>query len=88
MHTIKLQIQDDIYDELVSQGIDLNHKVHEFLNTLVNDSYPPISTQEAKKRVTDGVDRYKSGKGSYLNSKEYELHSHNTILSLKQKLSR
>lgn len=41
MHTIKLQIQDDIYDELVSQGIDLNHRVQEFLNTLVNDSYSP-----------------------------------------------
>jgi antitoxin component HigA of HigAB toxin-antitoxin module len=39
-----------------------------------------ISTQEAKKRVADGVDRYKSGKGSYLSSKEYELHSHNTSI--------
>jgi len=31
----------------------------------VDDGYPSISTQEAKKRVADAVERYRSGEGDY-----------------------
>lgn len=65
MHTIQLQIQDDIYDELISKGIDINHKLQEFVFSLVDDGYPSISTDEAKKRVADAVNRYRDGTGNY-----------------------
>jgi hypothetical protein len=65
MHTIQLQIQDDIYDELKSKGIDINNKLQEFLLNLADDGYPSISTQEAKQRVSDAVDRYRNGTGKY-----------------------
>lgn len=65
MHTIQLQIQDDIYDEIKSKGIDINHKFQDFLYNLIDDGYPSISEDEAKKRVADAVDRYCNGTGVY-----------------------
>ena len=51
MQTIQLQIEDDIYDELKSKGIDINHKLQHFLYDLLDDGYPAISEDEAKQRV-------------------------------------
>lgn len=85
MHTIQLQIQDDIYDELKSKGIDINHKLQEFVFSLVDDGYPSISTDEAKKRVTDAVNRYRNGTGTYLNANKYAEHKSSIIDSIKSK---
>ena len=83
MHTLKLQIQDDIYENLLSKGIDINRKLQEFITTLADDGYPAISTQEAKKRVADAVDRYSDGSGSYTPiDKDYIDEMHNYIQSL------
>jgi polyhydroxyalkanoate synthesis regulator phasin len=83
MHTIKLQIQDDIYDSLVSKGVDINRKLQEFITTLADDGYPSISTQEAKKRVSDAVQRYRDGSGTYTPfDKDYMNEMHNYIQSL------
>ena len=56
MQTIQLQIEDDIYDELKSKGIDINHKLQHFLYDLLDDGYPAISEDEAKQRVSNAVD--------------------------------
>ena len=65
MQTIQLQIEDDIYDELKSKGIDINHKLQDFLYDLLDDGYPAISEDEAKQRVSNAVDRYRNGTGVY-----------------------
>lgn len=65
MHTIQVQIQDDIYEELKSKGIDINNKLQEFISFLVDDGYPSVSIEEAKQRVFDAVNRYQNGTGSY-----------------------
>lgn len=85
MHTIQLEIQDDIYDELKSKGVDINHKLQDFLHDLVDDAYPSISTDEAKQRVSDAVNRYRDGTGTYASSDEYLEHKSKMIDSIKSK---
>ena len=83
MRTIELQIQDDIYDELKNKGIDISHKLQEFLFTLADDGYPAISTDEAKRRVAEAVGRYRDGSGSYtLYDKNFVNEMENYIQSL------
>lgn len=85
MHTIQLQIQDDIYHELKSKGIDINNKLQEFLNTLVDDGYACISEDEAKQRVSDAVNRYQNSIGTYLDSNNYAQRKSDMIDSIKSK---
>ncbi len=61
MHTIKLQLDDNLYEEMVQSGIDIKGKFQEFLADYVDDSYPAISTKEAKKRVGEAVEAYRNG---------------------------
>ncbi len=66
MQTVQIQINDDVYEHLSSKNIDIQAKIKEYLLALVNsDGYPSISTEEAKKRVSDAIDRYESGNGHY-----------------------
>lgn len=60
MHTIELELEDNLYQNIVKSGIDVQSKFKEFLFDLVDDGYPAISTEEAKKRVSDAVDRYRA----------------------------
>ncbi|KIM12914.1 MAG: hypothetical protein KU38_03075 [Sulfurovum sp. FS08-3] len=85
MQTIQLQIDDDIYESIKQQGIDLKAKVYELIDGLVDDGYPSISTDEAKKRVANAVERYRSGEGRYYDENEYREHKINTIEKLKIK---
>ena len=66
MHTIQLQLSDDLYNSIKDMGIDINEKVQDFLYNLVDDNYPAISFDEAKQRVSDAVDRYHNGIGVYV----------------------
>ncbi len=83
MQTIQLQVQDDIYEELKSRGIDINNKLQDFLYDLVDDGYSSISTNEAKQRVAKAVDRYKDGTGTYANADEYLERKSDMIESIK-----
>ena len=65
MHTINIQLNDDLYETLSSNNIDIQSKIKEYLSTLVDDGYPSISNSEAKKRVTDAVNRYSTAQGNY-----------------------
>ena len=85
MHTINLQIQDDLYEAISNKGLDINNKIKEFLLTLVDDSYPSISTDDAKLRVNDAMQRYKNQTGSYLNQEQYSTHMSNKLNNLKIK---
>ena len=81
MQTIKLniEVENDVYDELKNASININHKIKEFLYSLVDDGYPAISYEEAKKRVSDAVNRYKNGTGLYLNEDEYNKYKNKLI---------
>ncbi len=85
VQTIQLQIQDSLYNQLMKSGVDIQAKINEFLLDMVDDDYPSISTDEAKKRVSDAVERYKNGTGEYLNSQDYQAHISSTIANLKTK---
>jgi hypothetical protein len=58
MHTIKLQLDDNLYEDITQSGIDIKEKFKEFLVDFVDDGYPSISTKEAKERVSEAVEDY------------------------------
>ncbi len=62
MRTIKIEIEDTIYDKIVESGIDIQEKFKELVYDFAYNSYPGISTKEAEQRVRDALKRYKSGK--------------------------
>ena len=55
MHTIHLEIQDRLYEQLVQSGINIQEKLRELLNDMVDDGHPSIGVEEAKKRVGSAV---------------------------------
>jgi hypothetical protein len=65
MHTINLPIRDDIYDLLISKGIDINSELNEFVENLAFDEYPYISTKDAVQRVSKAVQKYENKTGVY-----------------------
>lgn len=58
MQTIKFQLEDNLYKNVINSGIDVQAKFKEFLLDLVDDGYPSISTEEAKNRVSKAVQDY------------------------------
>ena len=58
---ITLEIENDLYDDLVNKGVDIQSKIKETLFNLVDDGYPGITTAEAKRRVSDAVESYRNG---------------------------
>ena len=65
MQTLEIEIQDDLYNTIKENSIDINNKVKDFLYSLVDDGYPSINTDEAKQRVSKAVDNYKNNNTSY-----------------------
>lgn len=61
MHTIKLNISDSLYTKLVNKKIDIESAFEELLYDLVDDGYSSISKEDADKRVSDTVLKYKKG---------------------------
>ena len=72
MQTIKIELEDSLYENIVAKGIDIQSKIKEFIYETMDDGYPAISFEEAKQRVADAVERYKTGKGTYYTEEEYE----------------
>lgn len=85
MHTLKLHLDDDIYETLKAKSIDIPTKINEYLANLADDGYPAISREEAKKRVSDAVNRYESNTGVYVTLDEYNTHKDSIISNLKSK---
>ena len=65
MHTIKLQLDDNLYKNITQNGIDIKEKFKEFLMDFIDDGYPAITTEEAKKRVTDTINKYRNEPQSF-----------------------
>jgi len=74
MQTLKIELEDSVYQNVLQSGIDIQEKVREFLFELVDDGYPAITTQEAKKRVSDAINRYENNPESFteLTSKDWD----------------
>ena len=60
MQTIKIQLEDTMYQNIVQSGVDIQAKFKEFLIDFVDDGYPAITTEEAKKRVSEAVEDYRT----------------------------
>ena len=65
MHTIKLEIEDNLYKKMIESGINIQDKLKEFLSSLFDDSYTSLSTEEATKRVSDALQRYENDPASF-----------------------
>lgn len=83
MHTIQLELNDDLYDNIVENNINIQDKFKEFLHTLTDDGYPSISFNEAQNRVKNSIDDYKNNNDEYLPlNDEYWNNLENKINSL------
>ena len=60
-----LQLDDNLYENITQNGIDIKEKFKEFLMDFVDDGYPTITTEEAKKRVTDTINKYRNEPQSF-----------------------
>ena len=60
MHTIKLQLEENVYQNIVNSGIDIQAKFKEFLLEVADDGYPAISAQEASERVAESLEQYRN----------------------------
>lgn len=61
MHTIQIELDDNLYNKMRKSGIDIKQKFKEFLHENVDDGYPSISEDEAKQRVREAVESYRNG---------------------------
>lgn len=61
MQTIQLQVDDDLYQDIKDSGIDIQNILKDFLYKLNDDSYPTITTEEAKNRISIAVEEYRNG---------------------------
>jgi len=61
MQSINLNIENDIYEDIKRGGIDIQKMFNEFLSqfAFVDDGYPTIGTEEAKRRVAEAVEHYR-----------------------------
>ena len=61
MQTINLNIENEIYEDIKRAGIDIQKKFNEFLSqfAFVDDGYPAIGTDEAKRRVAEALEHYR-----------------------------
>ena len=58
MQMIQINLQDELYNTLQKQGVNIETEISEYLSFLTDASYPQISTIEAKKRVKNAYEDY------------------------------
>ncbi len=64
---ITINIQDNIYQNIISSGIDVQSKINEFLSEFVSDDkYPAISEKQATQRVQKALNDYQTNKDLFL----------------------
>lgn len=64
---ITINIQDNIYQNILNSGIDIQSKINEFLSEFVSDdSYPAISKNQASKQVEKALNDYQTNKNLFL----------------------
>ena len=62
MQTIKIELEDTLYENLVKQGIDIQSKIKDFILDQLDDGYPAISFEEAKKGISVTIEECESSK--------------------------
>ncbi|MDD5373461.1 MAG: hypothetical protein PHO62_08555 [Sulfurimonas sp.] len=61
MHFLRLNVDDGFYSQLLS-FLNQNHTQVNIVEDVLDDGYPAISKSEARERVTQAVEEYRSGK--------------------------
>ncbi len=72
MHTVKLQLEDKLYVNILSRGIDIQERFKTFLLGVVDDGYPIITSEEAVKRVQKAVREVENGEADLLGQDEQD----------------
>ena len=75
MHTIKLQIEDNIYDEILKSGMDIQDELKLALHRLVSKKNTYINSEQYKadkKYFKNALDEIESGDAKLLNQEEYD----------------
>jgi lipoate-protein ligase A len=65
MQTLKIEIEDSLYNNIIQNGIDIQEKFKDFIADLFDDNKALVSTQEAQKRVAKTIDRYQVNPASF-----------------------
>lgn len=60
MHSLILKVEDRFYTQLLS-FLKQNRQQVNIIEDVKDNGYPAISTQEAKKRVSEAVESYENG---------------------------
>ncbi len=72
---VSLNIQDDVYQKLISAGVDMQSKINEYLLNLVEkkDGYlNSTQYQEDRAYFQEALEEIESGKTELLNQEQYE----------------
>ncbi len=72
MQTIKIEIEDHIYKKVVDSGVNLQERFKEMIYDFLDDGYPAITTEEAKRRVAKAVKDVRNGSATLLTQEEYD----------------
>ena len=72
MQIIKIELEDHIYKRVVDSGVNLQEKFKEMIYDFLDDGYPAVSTEEAKKRVAKAVKDVRDGNAILLTQEEYD----------------
>ena len=72
MQTIKIELEDHIYKRVIDSGVNLQEKFKEMIYDFLDDGYPAITTEEARKRVAKAVKDIRDGNAILLTQEEYD----------------
>ena len=65
MQTLKIEIEDSLYNYIIRNGIDIQEKFKDFISHLFDDNKAFVSTQEAQERVSKAIKRYQMNPASF-----------------------
>ncbi len=72
MQTIKIELEDHIYKKVIDSGVNIQEKFKEMIYDFLDDGYPAITVEEAKKRVAKAVKDVRDGSAILLTQEEYD----------------
>ena len=82
MQTIKIELEDHIYKRVIDSGVNLQEKFKEMIYDFLDDGYPAITTEEARKRVAKAVKDVRDGSAILFTQEEYDKDMNEFLKSL------
>ena len=79
MHTIKLELNENLYKILVEKNIDIQKKLGDYLYFLAKNEHKTVNQEEAETRVKNAFNRYKNDKNSF---KAFDEDYKNSLLNI------